>query len=109
MAYIGPSLKWLDQRGWISLSTEDDGFGKKEDSETSESLSPSHLSSQDLSSPSSSLKTHGSSTANDFQNDSIVEKELPQQDDEGCGRPQVSLEDSVNSIRHRRLFSHDTV
>lgn len=108
MAVIGPSLKWLEQcfSSW-GFSTEDGSFGTREISETTESLSPLRLSPQYLSSSICSAKAHGSSTVNGFQNDSRSEKEKLQQDYGGCGRPQVSFEDSVDGIRFRRLFSHD--
>jgi len=108
MAVIGPSFKWLEQRfsSWV-FSTEDGSFGTREILETTESLSPLRLSPPYSSSSIRSAKAHGSSTVNGFQKDSRAEKELLQQDHGGYGRPQISFEDSVDSIRSRRRFSHD--
>ena len=108
MAVIGPSLQWLEQcfSSWV-FSTEERSFGMREISETTESLSPLQLSQQYSSSSTCSVNAHQSSTANGFQNDSRSENELHQQDHGVCGRPQVSSEGSVNSIRLRRIFSHN--
>ena len=108
MVVIGPCLQWLEQCFffWV-FSTEDGSFGTREISETTESLSPLQLSLQYSSSSTYSAKAHGSSIANGLQKDLRSEKEMLQKDHGGCGCPQVSFEDSVDSIRFRRLFSHD--
>ena len=109
MAVIGPSLQWLEQcfSSWV-FSTEECSSETREVSKTTESLSSLQLSPQYSSSSTCSAKPHRLLTANGFQNDSRSGKELLQPDHGGCGRPQVSSEGS-DSIRFRRIFSHDRV
>ena len=108
MVAIGPSLRLLEQcfSFWGS-STEDGSCGMSEIQETTKSPSPSLLSPRFSSSSTSLVRAPGSSTAHGSLKDSRSGKEMLQNDHGGGGRPQDSFKDPVDSIRFRRLFSHD--